>query len=78
MDVTDDSSMVEGLNQIIKNQGRIDVLINNAGYGSLGLLKMLRSARVKGNLKSITKGEEATITEVNGLTRIVEKFKKEG
>ncbi len=78
MDVTDDSSMVEGLDQIITNQGRIDVLINNAGYGSLGLLKMLRSAGVKSNLKSITKGEETAITEVNGLTLTVKRLIKEG
>ena len=37
------------------------------GMTHMGLLKMLRLARVKGNLKSITKGEEVTISEVNGL-----------
>ena len=36
MDVTDDASMVEGVDAIIKEQGRIDVLFNNAGYGSYG------------------------------------------
>ncbi|TWP53340.1 oxidoreductase [Lentzea tibetensis] len=36
MDVTDDSSMVSGIAQIIDESGRIDVLVNNAGYGSYG------------------------------------------
>jgi short-subunit dehydrogenase len=36
MDVTDDLSMKNGVNQIIKEQGRIDVLINNAGYAIYG------------------------------------------
>ena len=47
------------------------------GMTHMGLLKMLRLARVKGNLKSITKGEETTITEVNGLTLKVKRLKKE-
>ena len=36
MDVTDDASMVKGVDQIIREQGRIDVLFNNAGYGQYG------------------------------------------
>lgn len=36
MDVTDEQSMVNGVNRIIQEQGKIDVLFNNAGYGSYG------------------------------------------
>jgi len=37
---------------------------------------MLRSARVKGNLKSIKKGEEVAISQVNGLFLKVKTIKK--
>lgn len=36
MDVTDDSAVTAGLEKIIAETGRIDVLVNNAGYGSYG------------------------------------------
>ena len=36
MDVTDDASMEAGVQAILTEQGCIDVLVNNAGYGSYG------------------------------------------
>jgi NAD(P)-dependent dehydrogenase (short-subunit alcohol dehydrogenase family) len=39
MDLTDDASITAGLKQLIDETGRIDVLVNNAGYGSYGALE---------------------------------------
>ena len=39
MDVTDDASMQAGVQAILTEQGGIDVLVNNAGYGSYGALE---------------------------------------
>jgi NAD(P)-dependent dehydrogenase (short-subunit alcohol dehydrogenase family) len=39
MDVTDEASMTAGVQSIFDKEGSIDILINNAGYGSYGAIE---------------------------------------
>jgi NAD(P)-dependent dehydrogenase (short-subunit alcohol dehydrogenase family) len=62
LDVTDDKSVKEAIGKVANEQGRIDVLVNNAGYGLLGPLEEL----------SIEEFKEQFEANVFGVIRVIQ------
>ena len=51
LDVTNDSSMTAVIDEIVADNGRIDVLVNNAGYGSYGSVEDVPLAEARYQLE---------------------------
>lgn len=64
MDVTDQASMEAGVQQVIAAEGRIDVLINNAGYGYFGAIETVPMEDARRQL-------EVNVFGLAALTRLV-------
>ena len=62
MDVTDDASMVNAVSRILDEQGRIDVVVNNAGYGQYRALEDV----------PVAEGRRQMETNLLGLARLTQ------
>ena len=47
LDVTDDESVKTAINTIVEKEGRVDLLVNNAGYAIIGAVEDLSSKEIK-------------------------------
>ena len=52
LDVDKESSVKNAINKIIKEKGRIDVLVNNAGYGLFGCLEDISMEELKAQFET--------------------------
>lgn len=64
MDVTDQASMEAGVAEVIAAEGRIDVLVNNAGYGFFGAIENVPMEDARRQL-------EVNVFGLAALTRLV-------
>ncbi|MCR5561182.1 MAG: oxidoreductase [Bacteroidales bacterium] len=70
MDVTDEVSMKEGVDAVIKAEGRIDVLVNNAGYGYFGAVENV-------SMEEARRQVEVNVFGLAALTRMVLPYMRE-
>ncbi|MBR1784881.1 MAG: SDR family NAD(P)-dependent oxidoreductase [Bacteroidales bacterium] len=51
MDVCDEQSMADGVARVLREQGRIDVLVNNAGFGYFGAVETVAMEEARRQLE---------------------------
>lgn len=64
LDLLDSESMARTVDSILASDGRIDVLVNNAGYGLIGGLEQVRIERPRANFETNFFGTVALIQAV--------------
>ncbi len=58
MDVTDDASVKQGIEWVMAREGRIDVLVNNAGYGLAGAVEDTLIEEARAQLRRLQESRE--------------------
>jgi NAD(P)-dependent dehydrogenase (short-subunit alcohol dehydrogenase family) len=61
LDVTDSKQCVEVVESVVARTGRLDVLVNNAGYGVIGSLEETTDEQIQRNFATIVFGAVALI-----------------
>ena len=69
LDVTDDTSVYQATQYIEKNENRIDLLVNNAGYTQLGAVEDLSSEEIQAQFNTNVFGIFRTIRKVVTIMR---------
>ena len=72
MDVTDDKSVKDGAESVLENAGKIDILINNAGYSIAGGLDYTKT-KITTNEKTVRAAIPAYAEQRQRVTEIIEK-----
>lgn len=52
LDVDDNKSVLHAINKVVKESGRIDVVVNNAGYALVGALEQTSIEEIKGQFET--------------------------
>jgi NAD(P)-dependent dehydrogenase (short-subunit alcohol dehydrogenase family) len=69
MDVTDEGQIDTGIQKVLENFGNIDVLVNNAGYGTIGAIEEFSMEEIRQQMETNFFGAVAVTKHVLPLLR---------